>query len=64
VQFPDYSTEFGPRAVEMIPGKHCDFSIYLAKSSRTQSGACADVHFLEYGTLLWPLAVEIVPGKQ
>jgi hypothetical protein len=45
----------GPRAVEMIPGKHCDISTYLAKRARTQSGACADVHFLDYRTVLWAI---------
>jgi hypothetical protein len=33
--------------------KHCDFSTYLAKSVRAQSGACAEVQFPVNGTLLW-----------
>jgi hypothetical protein len=43
----------GPLAAEMIPGKHCDFSNYLAKGARAQSGACAEVQFPHYGTELW-----------
>jgi hypothetical protein len=58
VQFPDYGTVFFPLAVEIFPGKHCDFSTYLAKRARAQSGACAEVQILVYGTELWPLAVE------
>jgi hypothetical protein len=45
----------GPLAVEMVPGKHCDFSTYLAKRARAQSGACAQVQFPDYGTELWSL---------
>jgi hypothetical protein len=43
----------GPLAEEIYPGKHCDFSTYLAKRARTQSGACAVLQFPEYGTVLW-----------
>jgi hypothetical protein len=43
----------GPLAVEIIPGKHRDFSTYLTKRARAQSGACAEVHFPNYATLLW-----------
>jgi hypothetical protein len=43
----------GSLAVEMIPGKHCDFSNYLAKSARAHSGTCAEVQFPDYGTGLW-----------
>jgi hypothetical protein len=43
----------GPLAVEIIPGKHCDFSTYLAKRARAQSGACAEVQFPDFGTMLW-----------
>jgi hypothetical protein len=43
----------GPLAVEFIPGKHCYFSTYLAKSARAQSGAYAEVHFPDYGRVLW-----------
>jgi hypothetical protein len=53
----------GPLAVEMDPGKPCDFSTHLAKSSRDQSGACAEVQFPDYGTVLFPLAVEMIPGN-
>jgi hypothetical protein len=42
----------GPMAVEMVPRKHCDFSTYLAKCARAQSGACAEVNFSDYGTEL------------
>jgi hypothetical protein len=38
----------GPLAVEIVPGKHCDLSTYLAKSARAQSGACAEVQFPDY----------------
>jgi hypothetical protein len=44
---------FGPLAVELFQGKHCDSSTYLAKRARAQSGACAEVHFPDYGTVLW-----------
>jgi hypothetical protein len=27
----------------MIPGKHCNFLIYLAKRARSRSGACEEV---------------------
>jgi hypothetical protein len=53
VNFSVYCTELWTLAVEMIPGKHCDFSTYLAKSANTQSGACAEVQFNDYGTELW-----------
>jgi hypothetical protein len=46
---------FGTLAVEIVPGKHCDFSTYLAKRAKVQSGAYADVQFLDYGTVLWSL---------
>jgi hypothetical protein len=42
----------GPLAVEMVPGKHCDFSNCLAKRARAQSGACAEEQFPDYGTEL------------
>jgi hypothetical protein len=42
-----------PLAVEIVPGKHCDFSTYLAKRATAQSGACAEVQFPNYGTVLW-----------
>jgi hypothetical protein len=43
----------GPLAVEIIAGKLCDFSTYLAKRARAQSGACAEVQIPDYGTVLW-----------
>jgi hypothetical protein len=43
----------GPLAVEMVPGKNCDFSTYLAKRARAQFVACAEVQFPDYGTVLW-----------
>jgi hypothetical protein len=43
----------GQLAVEIIPGKPYDFSTYLTKRSRAQSGACAEVQFPDYGTVLW-----------
>jgi hypothetical protein len=43
----------GPLAVEIVPRKHCDFKIYLAKRAGDQSGACAEVQFPDYGTVLW-----------
>jgi hypothetical protein len=42
----------GPLALEIVPVKHCDFSTYLAKIARAQSGACAVVQFHDYGTEL------------
>jgi hypothetical protein len=43
----------GPLAVEIVPGKHFDFSTYLAKSPRAQSVAYTEVQFPDYGTVLW-----------
>jgi hypothetical protein len=42
----------GPLAVEIVPGMHCDFSTYVAKRARAQSGACAEMKFPDYGTEL------------
>jgi hypothetical protein len=44
---------FGPLAVEIFPGKHCDFSTYLAKRAGAQSGALAEEQIPEFGTVLW-----------
>jgi hypothetical protein len=49
----------GPLAVEMVKGKQCDFSTYLAKRARAQSGACAEVQFPDYGTELWSPGIRI-----
>jgi hypothetical protein len=43
----------GPLTIEMLPRKHCDFSNYLDKRARSQSGVCAEVQFPDYGTVLW-----------
>jgi hypothetical protein len=43
----------GPLAVEIVPGKHCDFSNYLDKRAKAQFGACAELKFPDYGTVLW-----------
>jgi hypothetical protein len=43
----------GTLAVEIIPGKHCDFSTYFTKRRRAQFVACAEVQLPDYGTLLW-----------
>jgi hypothetical protein len=50
-------------AVEMVPGKHCDFSTYLAKRERAQSVACAEVQFPDYGTVLWSPGSSICSRK-
>jgi hypothetical protein len=42
----------GPLEVEKVPSKHCDFSTYLAKRARAESGAFAEVNFSDYGTEL------------
>jgi hypothetical protein len=47
----------------MFPGKHCDFSTYLAKRARAQSGACAERSFEIMEQSSSPLAVEIILGK-
>jgi hypothetical protein len=52
-----------PLEIEMIPGKHCYFSTYLAKSLRPQAFACAEVKFPDYGRVQWPLALENFPGN-
>jgi hypothetical protein len=53
-----------PLTVENIPGKHWDFSTYLAQRARTLSGACAELQFLIMEQCCGPLAVEMVTGKQ
>jgi hypothetical protein len=55
---------YGPLAVEMVPGKHCEISTYLAKRARAQFGACAEVQFPDYGTVLWSLRSRIGSRKQ
>jgi hypothetical protein len=42
----------GPLAVEIVNGKHCDFSTNLAKRARTKSAACGEVQFHDYVTVL------------
>jgi hypothetical protein len=37
-----------PLAVEIIPGKHCNFMPYLNKRARAESSACAVVQFPDY----------------
>jgi hypothetical protein len=47
----------GPLSLEIVPGRHCYFSKYLAKRARAQSGACAAVQFPDYRTeLLSPVS--------
>jgi hypothetical protein len=41
-----------PLPVEIVPGKRCDFSTYLAKRAGAESGARAEVQFIDYGTVL------------
>jgi hypothetical protein len=53
----------GPRAVEIIPGKYCDYSIYLAKSARPQSEHAQRCSFMIMEQSFGPLAVEMFPGK-
>jgi hypothetical protein len=55
VQFPYYGTVLWSFAVEIFPGKHCDFSTYVAKRARAQSFAFAEVQFPDYGTVLLSL---------
>jgi hypothetical protein len=50
-------------AVEMIPGKDCDFSIYLAKRGRAQSEHAQSFSFLIMEQCYFPLAVEMFPGN-
>jgi hypothetical protein len=52
-----------PLAVEIVPGKHCDFSTYLAKRAGAQSGACAEVQFPDYATVLWSPGSRIFQGN-
>jgi hypothetical protein len=44
---------YSPLSVEIFPGKHCDFSTYLAKRAGAEPGACAEMQFPDYGTVLW-----------
>jgi hypothetical protein len=44
---------YGPLALEIILGKHCNISTYLAKRTSVQSGAFAEVQFTDYETVLW-----------
>jgi hypothetical protein len=53
----------GPMAIEIIPGKPCDFSTNLTKRARAKSGACAELQFPYFGTGSGPLAVEKIPGR-
>jgi hypothetical protein len=53
----------GPLAVENFPGNHFDFSTYLSKRARAQSGACAEVQFPDYGTVLWSPGSRIYSRK-
>jgi hypothetical protein len=54
----------GPLAIENISGKSCDFSTYVAKRARAQSGACAKVQFPDYGTVLWSPGSRNISRKQ
>jgi hypothetical protein len=54
----------GPLEVEIVPGKHCDFSTYLSKRARGQSGACAEMQFPDYGTELWSPGSRIISKKE
>jgi hypothetical protein len=47
----------GPLAEEIFLGKPCDFSTYLAKSARDQSGACEEVQFPDYVTVLFSIDI-------
>jgi hypothetical protein len=40
----------GPLALENVTVNHSDFSTYLAKRARAQSGASAELQFPDYGT--------------
>jgi hypothetical protein len=53
----------GSLAEEIFPGKHCDFSTYLPKRARAQSGACAEMQFPDYGTGLWSSVCKICSRK-
>jgi hypothetical protein len=53
----------GPLAVEIIKGKHCDFSTYLAKRARAQSEHAQRPSYLTMEQCCGPLAVGIVQGK-
>jgi hypothetical protein len=44
---------FGLLAVKIVPGKHSDFSTYLAKGARVQTCACAEGQFSDNGTEMW-----------
>jgi hypothetical protein len=53
----------GPLSVEIVPGKHCDFSTYLAKTARAQVSHSHSCNFLIMEQCCGHLAVEIIPGK-
>jgi hypothetical protein len=54
----------GPLAVEIVPGKDCDFSTYLDKKERDLCLAHAPgCIFLISEQCCGPLAVEMIPGK-
>jgi hypothetical protein len=50
-------------ALEIVSEEHCEFSNYLAKRARSQSGACAEVQFPDYGTELWSTGSRNVSRK-
>jgi hypothetical protein len=64
MQFPDYGIELWPLAVEIVPGKHCDFITYLTKRTSGQSGACAEVQIPDNGSKLWSLGCRNVSKKE
>jgi hypothetical protein len=54
----------GTPTVEFVPGRHCDFSTYLAKRERELILAHAQsCNFLIMVQSCSPMAVEIVPVK-
>jgi hypothetical protein len=53
----------GPMAVEIIPGKNCDFSTYLAKRARAQSEHAQRCCFLIMEQSYGPFAIKIIPRK-
>jgi hypothetical protein len=53
----------GPLTVQIIPGKYCDYSIYLAKSAGAQSEHAQKCNFLIMEQRCGPMSVEMIPGK-
>jgi hypothetical protein len=54
---------YGPLAVELIQGRHCDYSTYLAKRAKAQLAHAQRCSLLIIEQCCGLLGVEMVPGN-